>query len=148
MKLRLITIHTWITNSQKILRNHHCYYHLPGILYASSQMVATVPSRLVELFPIDRWGKLGSERYSNWLKDTQTLSGKSQNFNSGLFDFSAYPLSNMLSDPRQNRFQGKLFFCNQSLQFSRFFWILHSSEIKTILAWKWTQLDWKLGLAS
>lgn len=84
-------------------------------------MVATAPTRLVELFPTDGWGKLGSERYSNSPKDTQPLSGKSQDFNSGLSDFSAYPLSNMLSDPRQNRFQGKLFFCNQSLQFSRFF---------------------------
>lgn len=57
-------------------------------------MVATTLSRLVELFLIDGWGNLGSERYRNSPKDTQPLSGKCHDLNADLSDFNGGPLPN------------------------------------------------------
>lgn len=57
-------------------------------------MVTTTLARLVELFLIDGWGNLGSERYSNSPKDTQPLSGKCHDLNADLPDFNGSPLSN------------------------------------------------------
>lgn len=55
--------------------------------------------RLVESSPLTD-GESRLSKKSNLPKNTQLVSGKSPNFNSGLSDFNSYSLVNMLRDLR------------------------------------------------